>query len=99
MTHFTPWRFGLIFAASQERVAPRCQTPPAARDAAGGKNRPALRVGHIGAAGCVPALARHLGLGGPAGRRAPRPCMRFAPSGPGGPMRPMKWVNINDLWY
>ncbi len=45
--------------------------------AAGGKNRPGPpRVGHIGAAGCPGSywatLARHLGSGGPAGRRAPR---------------------------
>jgi len=25
-TRFTAWRFGLVFVASQERVAPRCQT-------------------------------------------------------------------------
>ncbi len=26
LSHFTPWRFGLIFVASQERVAPQCGT-------------------------------------------------------------------------
>ncbi len=31
--------------------------------------------------------------------RAPRPCLRFAPIGPGGPVCPMKWVNIKNGWY
>ncbi len=56
-------------------------------DAAGDKNRPALRVGHNGAPGAPgrqwAALARHMGAGGPAGRRAPRLCLRFAPNVPG----------------
>ncbi len=85
MTRFNPVGFGAIFVASQERVAPRCgprtrRATPLATISAG-----PLRVGHIGAAGCPrgywAALARC-----PAGRRAPRPCLRFAPSGPGGPI-------------
>ncbi len=43
LTRFTPWRFGLIFAASQERVAPPCGTRQATRDAGGGRDlRPGL---------------------------------------------------------
>ncbi len=82
LTRFT----AAIFVASQERVAPQCQPPQAARDAAGEKKRPALRVGHIGTPG---ALRRLPDVPHRAARRA---C-------PGGPMCPMKWVNINDLWY
>ncbi len=103
LTPFTPWLFGLIFVASQERVAPRCQTPHAPRDAAGDKKRPALAGGAHRPAGCPVApmggACPPFGTRGPASRRAPRPCLRFAPNGPGGPMCPMKRVNINDLWY
>ncbi len=82
LTRFT----AAIFAASQERVAPRCPTPQATRDAAGDKKRPALAGGAHRPAGCVAALARC-----PASRRPPRL--------PGGPMCPMKRVNIKDGWY
>ncbi len=49
------------------------------------------RVGHIGPPGALRRLPAIWESGGPASRRAPRL--------PGGPMCPMKRVNINDLWY
>ncbi len=64
------------------------------------KKRPTL-AGGAHRRGRVPrellaALARHLGLGGPAGRRAPRPVYA---SGSAGRFAPMKRVNFDDLWY
>ncbi len=89
-----PFHRGDFFRQSGARCA-AVRAPQAARDAAGDKNRPALRVGHIGPPGAPwrqwAALARHLGVGGPASRRAPRL--------PGGPMCPMKRANIKDGWY
>ncbi len=78
LTRFTPVGFAAIFAASQERVAPRCQPPQAARDAAGGKNRPAL-AGGANRRGRGP---REL-LGGacpPSGTRGSRIAPRAAPA-------------------
>ncbi len=46
LTHFTAWRFGLIFAASQKRVAPRCPTPQTCATPLAAKSARPLRVGH-----------------------------------------------------
>ncbi len=77
----------------------RCGASDEKRDAATGQNNPAFG-GPERLIGCPEsfwaALARHLGLGGPAGRRAPRPVYA---SGPADRCAPMKWVDINDLWY
>ncbi len=54
----------------------RCGTSDEKRDAATGQNNPASGQVRTGGPerriGCVAALARHLGLGGPTSRRAPR---------------------------
>ncbi len=79
-----------IFAASQERVAPSCGPLQATRDAAGGKKRPARRVGPLGPPGAQGAFGRR--LPDVAHRAAHRAC-------PAGRVATMKGVNINDLWY
>ncbi len=54
----------------------RCGTSDEKRDAATGQKNPAFGQIRTGGPerliGCVAALARHLGLGGPTSRRAPR---------------------------
>ncbi len=62
----------------------------AARNAAGGQNRPALRVGRIGAPGALRRL--------PDARIAPGRPLRTAPTR-ATRSAPMKCVIISDLWY
>ena len=54
----------------------RCGASDEKRDAATGQKNPAFGQVRTGGPalliGCVAALARHLGLGGPTSRRAPR---------------------------
>ncbi|MEE9220258.1 MAG: hypothetical protein V3U34_01845, partial [candidate division NC10 bacterium] len=95
LTHFT----AAIFAASQERVAPRCGHRKRRAGATGDKKRPALRVGHIGPPGALLRLPAIWESGVPphAARRGPACASR--PVGPAGRCAPMKWVNIKEGWY
>ncbi len=95
LTRFT----AAIFVASQERVAPRCGTPQAARDAAGDKKRPALRVGHTRLREARFGGRREVGPPGALRRLPDVPHRAARRACPGGPMCPMKRVNIKDRWY
>ena len=61
--------------------------PSAARPVAGGKKRPALRVGHCGPSGALHCLPDATSI---ALRTAPARVNRYDP---------MKWVAVTEIWY